>query len=184
MKKIKPIALGVTFTALALIGFKVPAEDITAEETSPINAYTKSILEDHKEEVEEATAIKEAECKEAYDNRAEDYKMQAQASLDRVSKSNEKTGGYSNAQYVGTYQLTAYIATGNRCASGVYPTVNHTVACNSLPLGTRIYIEGYGEYVVEDTGGMSGGVIDVFVSDYGSAIQFGRRSANVYVIED
>ena len=64
---------------------------------------------------------------------------------------------------IGSYELTAYIATGNPCASGVYPTVEHTVACNSLPLGTRIYIEGYGEFVVEDTGGIADNVIDIFV---------------------
>ena len=29
-----------------------------------------------------------------------------------------------------------------------------------------------------------GGVIDVFVGSYGEAINFGRRSANVYIIED
>ena len=84
---------------------------------------------------------------------------------------------------IGSYELTAYIATGNPCASGVYPTVEHTVACNSLPLGTRIYIEGYGEFVVEDTGGMADNVIDIFVSDYSTAIEFGRRVADVYVIE-
>ncbi|MBR3041988.1 MAG: 3D domain-containing protein, partial [Eubacterium sp.] len=85
--------------------------------------------------------------------------------------------------YIGSYELTAYIATGNPCASGVYPTVEHTVACNSLPMGTRIYIEGYGEFVVEDTGGMADNVIDIFVSDYDTAIEFGRRIADVYVIE-
>ena len=85
--------------------------------------------------------------------------------------------------FLGNYELTAYIATGNPCASGAYPTCNHTVACNSLPLGTRIYIEGYGEYVVEDRGGMASNVIDVFVSDYNTAINFGRRTADVYVIE-
>ena len=85
--------------------------------------------------------------------------------------------------YIGEYELTAYIATGNPCASGVYPTVEHTVACNSLPMGTRIYIEGYGEFVVEDTGGMADNVIDIFVSDYDTAIEFGRRIADVYVIE-
>ena len=97
---------------------------------------------------------------------------------------NDKEEPIPNKVYIGTYELTAYIATGNPCASGVYPTVNHTVACNSLPMGTKIYIEGLGEFVVEDTGGMSGGVIDIFVPDYGAAVQFGRRSADVYILED
>lgn len=85
--------------------------------------------------------------------------------------------------YYGTYSLTAYEWTGNPCANGNYPTKGYTVACNSLPLGTRIYIEGYGEYVVEDRGGMNGSTIDIYMGDYNECIQFGRRSANVYVCE-
>ena len=83
--------------------------------------------------------------------------------------------------YLGCYELTAYEETGSCCANGNYPTVGYTVACNSLPLGTHIYIEEYGDYVVEDTGGMGGGVIDIYLGDYNECINFGRRSANVYV---
>ena len=84
--------------------------------------------------------------------------------------------------YLGTYQLTAYAWTGNRCANGNYPTLNYTIASNSIPMGSRVYIEGYGEFVVEDTGGMSSNVIDVYMGDYSTCIQFGRRTANVYLI--
>lgn len=89
----------------------------------------------------------------------------------------------SEGVYLGCYELTAYPWTGDPCANGNYPTLGYTVACNSLALGTRIYIEGYGEYVVEDRGGMAGNVIDVYMGDYESCIQFGRRSANVYLID-
>lgn len=84
---------------------------------------------------------------------------------------------------IGTYELTAYTWTGNPCANGNYPTECYTVACNSLPLGTRIRIDGYGEYVVEDRGGMGNNVIDIYMNSYDSCIQFGRRSAEVYVID-
>lgn len=86
--------------------------------------------------------------------------------------------------FIGVYELTAYEWTGNRCANGNYPTCDYTVACNSLPLGTRIFIEGMGTYVVEDRGGMADSVIDIYMGDYDTCIQFGRRSANVYVYED
>ena len=89
----------------------------------------------------------------------------------------------SEGVYLGCYELTAYPWTGDPCANGSYPTLGYTVACNSLALGTRIYIEGYGEYVVEDRGGMPDNVIDVYMGDYESCIQFGRRSANVYLID-
>ena len=84
---------------------------------------------------------------------------------------------------IGVYELTAYAWTGNPCANGNFPTCGYTVACNSLPMGTRIYIEGYGNYVVEDRGGMSSNVIDIYMGDTGTCIQFGRRTANVYVLE-
>lgn len=87
----------------------------------------------------------------------------------------------SDGNYIGTFQLTAYCATGNPCADGAYPQVGYTAACNDSRLWHRwIYIEGYGNYYVHDTGGMPSNVIDLFVGSYDEAIQFGRRSANVY----
>lgn len=85
--------------------------------------------------------------------------------------------------FLGSYELTAYEWTGNPCANGNYPSCGYTVACNSLALGTRIYIEGYGEYVVEDRGGMADNVIDIYMGDYDTCIQFGRQTANVYLVE-
>lgn len=84
---------------------------------------------------------------------------------------------------LGNYQLTAYEWTGNPCANGNYPTEGYTVACNSLPLGTKIYIEGYGTYTVEDTGGMGNNVIDIYLGDAGECVQFGRQNAQVYIVE-
>ena len=87
--------------------------------------------------------------------------------------------------YLGCYTLTAYIATGSPCADGVYPQVGYTIACNDPSLWHRwVYIEGYGTYYCHDTGGMpSNSIIDVFVGSYDEAIQFGVRSANVYLID-
>ena len=85
--------------------------------------------------------------------------------------------------FVGTYELTAYTATGNPTADGTMPSIGVTVACNDPSLWHRwIYIEGYGTYYCHDTGAMSANVIDLFVGSYDEAIQFGRRSANVYLV--
>lgn len=85
--------------------------------------------------------------------------------------------------YLGDYQLTAYEWTGNPCANGNYPTEGYTIASNTLPIGTRVYIEGIGERTVEDTGGMAGNVIDIYMGDPSTCVQFGRQSGAVYVIE-
>ena len=86
--------------------------------------------------------------------------------------------------YMGTYELTAYVATGNACADGVYPCAGVTVASNDSRLWHKtIYIEGYGEFFVHDTGGTATNVIDIFMDSYNDAIQFGRRSGEIYIIE-
>ena len=61
-----------------------------------------------------------------------------------------------------------------------------------IPLGTKLYIEStddgqswsYGYCIAADTGGaIKGNKIDLCYNTVGECIQFGRRSANVYVIE-
>ena len=88
------------------------------------------------------------------------------------------------ASYLGNYELTAYEWTGNPCANGNYPTEGLTIASNTLPLGTRVYIEGIGERTVEDTGGMPGNIIDIYMGDPGTCVQFGRQSGAVYIIPE
>lgn len=90
--------------------------------------------------------------------------------------------------YLGTYSLTAYCSCVNCCgksngitASGTQATAGRTVACNSLSIGTVISINGH-QYVVEDTGGMGGNVIDIFFDSHEEAINFGRQSAEVYLV--
>ena len=90
----------------------------------------------------------------------------------------------SHYKDVGEYELTAYISTGNACADGKYPRAGVTVASNDPKLWHKcIYIEGYGMFYVHDKGGMSNNVLDVFVDSYDEAIQFGRRKAEVYIVE-
>ncbi|MDU2063845.1 MAG: 3D domain-containing protein [Sporomusaceae bacterium] len=52
-----------------------------------------------------------------------------------------------------------------------------------IPLGTRLYIPGYGLALAADTGGaIVGDRIDLCMEDYGSAEGFGRRTVKVYVL--
>ncbi|MGH2349677.1 MAG: ubiquitin-like domain-containing protein [bacterium] len=53
-----------------------------------------------------------------------------------------------------------------------------------IPLGSRLYIEGYGYAIAGDTGGMIKGLrIDLGFDTRREAIRFGRRPVRVYVIE-
>ncbi len=52
-----------------------------------------------------------------------------------------------------------------------------------IPLGTRLYIPGYGEAIAADTGGaIIGHKIDLCMESYHEAMQFGRRDVTVYVL--
>ena len=84
--------------------------------------------------------------------------------------------------YLGTYEITAYEWTGNPCANGCYPTEGYTVACNDLPLGTEVYIEGVGYRVVEDTGGGGSGWMDLYLGDVSSCYAWGRQYREVYLV--
>ena len=91
-----------------------------------------------------------------------------------------------NMRYIGKFQLTAYAWTGNRCANGKYPSLNKTVAAHKsdFTMGTRLYIEGYGYYTVEDRGGFPRGVIDVYLRDHNKCVKFGRKhGVKVYVVK-
>nr|DAT40177.1 MAG TPA: lytic transglycosylase [Caudoviricetes sp.] len=88
----------------------------------------------------------------------------------------------SDVAYVMDVEITHYTHTGNNTASGVYPLAGRTVACNFLPMGTRIRIGGH-VYVVEDTGGMSGNTVDIFVDTYEEAIQLGRQYKTMEVLK-
>lgn len=88
--------------------------------------------------------------------------------------------------YIENWMMTAYTHTGNCCANGNYPTDGYTVACNSLPFGTEIYIDGVGYRVVEDRGpgSMGNEWLDIFVDSYDSCVQWGIQYRDVYLIED
>ena len=55
---------------------------------------------------------------------------------------------------------------------------------NVIPLGTRLYEEGYGEGNASDTGGaIKGNIVDVHFSTYEQCIQWGRRQVKVTILE-
>lgn len=88
----------------------------------------------------------------------------------------------TNAQW---FELTAYCY-GNKTATGTTPTANRTIAVDPriIPLGKKVYIEGYGTYIAEDTGGaVKGNIIDIYIPGYDNCIQFGRRKARAWIVE-
>ncbi|KYQ86898.1 MULTISPECIES: 3D domain-containing protein [Thermoactinomyces] len=84
-----------------------------------------------------------------------------------------------------TVQATGYTHTGSRTATGTYPR-RGTIAVDPdvIPLGTKLYVPGYGYGVAEDTGGaVQGHIIDLFFETRSEAIQWGRRTVTIKILK-
>ena len=70
-------------------------------------------------------------------------------------------------------------------ASGTKAQEGRTIAADwsVLPKGTRVEIEGVGIRTVEDRG-VSGKSVDVFMNSHQTALNFGRRSVRLRIIEE
>ncbi len=79
---------------------------------------------------------------------------------------------------------TAYTYTGNNTASGRPPAVGLVAVDPSvIPLGTKLYIEGYGYAQAADTGGsIYGNRLDLFMEDRGQCVKWGKRNVKVYIL--
>ncbi len=76
--------------------------------------------------------------------------------------------------------LGKFTARGNPVGRGII-----SVDPNVIPLGTRVYIPGYGEAIADDIGGaIKGNVIDIAFDTYEEAIAFGRQHIEIYIIEE
>ncbi|WP_293928834.1 3D domain-containing protein [Metasolibacillus sp.] len=52
-----------------------------------------------------------------------------------------------------------------------------------IPLGTKVWVEGYGEAIAGDTGGaIKGHKIDVFIPEYENAMQWGVKTVKIKVL--
>lgn len=93
--------------------------------------------------------------------------------------------------YLGAFTATAYCPCEICCgayssgytASGTLAEEGRTIACNSLPFGSQVLIDGH-TYVVEDTGWSPYGEawVDIFFYDHEAALAYGCRTVDVYLI--
>lgn len=91
-----------------------------------------------------------------------------------------------HAMYVSASGYSAYDpGNGKHTASGTL--VRHGVIAvdpNVIPLGTRVFIPGYGEAVAEDIGGsIKGHRIDVAFDSHEEALAFGRRDLEIIIVD-
>jgi 3D (Asp-Asp-Asp) domain-containing protein len=91
----------------------------------------------------------------------------------------EATAYYPGPESCGIYARNGRTYTGKKAGFG-------TVAVDKrvIPLGTKLYIEGYGYAEATDIGGaIKGNRIDLCFETYREAEMFGRRKVKVYILE-
>ncbi|MEG1478801.1 MAG: 3D domain-containing protein, partial [Clostridiales bacterium] len=84
-----------------------------------------------------------------------------------------------------TATATAYTHDGSKTRMGTDCRVGAiAVDPNVIPLGTKLYVEGYGECTAEDTGGkIKGNRIDVFLGSESECSSWGVKDVTVYILE-
>lgn len=89
----------------------------------------------------------------------------------------------ATAYYPGPYNFGGGV--GPRTATGLAAQRGVVAVDPSIiPLGSHLYIEGYGYAVAGDTGGAIQGMrIDLCYNTYEEAIRFGRRMVRVYILD-
>ena len=100
-----------------------------------------------------------------------------------------------NKKVVKTFKVTATAFTANcKGCSGVTSTGFNlkknpdakiiAVDPKVIPLGTKVWVEGYGEAIAADKGGaIKGNKIDVFMPNKSKAYSWGRRTVTVKILE-
>ena len=93
---------------------------------------------------------------------------------------------------VGTCTITHYCPCA-RCngranqptASGVMPERYRTAAVDPkvIPIGSTIYIDGYGYRIAEDTG-VRGNWVDVFTDSHQHALDLGLKKRTVWIVKE
>ena len=84
----------------------------------------------------------------------------------------------ATAYTAGCYGCSGITATGVRAGYGVI-----AVDPRVIPLGTKLFIPGYGRAVAGDTGGsIVGHRVDLGMDTISDAMRFGRRSVTVYIL--
>ncbi|MPQ42210.1 3D domain-containing protein [Clostridium tarantellae] len=112
-------------------------------------------------------------------------KLVVKGTMNTLVLSRGETIPYKEKKYM---ESTAY-AGDTITATGTVPKRDpsglSTIAVDPkvIPLGSKVYVEGYGYAVAEDTGGaIKNNIIDIFLNSSSECYSWGRRMVNVYIL--
>ncbi|MDT2744498.1 3D domain-containing protein [Enterococcus asini] len=160
-------------------------EDIAKKEAAAKKAAEEKAA---KEAAEKAAAEKVAKEKEAAEKQAAEEAAAAEAAEQEAATSSTPAGGRTI-----TMESTAYssdpadaLGGGSVTATGQNLLTNPMAVAvdpSVIPLGTRLYVEGYGEAYAVDTGSaIQGNIIDVHFSTAAQCYSWGRRTVQVTIL--
>jgi 3D (Asp-Asp-Asp) domain-containing protein/LysM repeat protein len=157
-----------------------------AETAKPVqnNQTTAKSVETAKPVQNNQTTAKPAETAKPVENNQTNAKPAEKAETPQAP---------ANAAKEITVTATAYTANCEGCsgitATGIDLKANPnakviSVDPNVIPLGSKVYVDGYGYATAADTGGaIKGNVIDVFIPSKEEAIQWGRKQVKVTILK-
>lgn len=130
--------------------------------------------------------LEEIAAEEAQEKEAQQVLEQMPQLRDGYLETAHGTVRYTNVMVM---EASAYLPTdgGGSCVTATGLPATHGVVAvdpDVIPLGTQVYIPGYGVAIAADTGGMiEGAMIDLCMEDYDDCMEFGRRDIDVYILE-
>lgn len=200
-KKVKNVNRKIAL-CLALAGFSTfgfgfthpvenikPVEEIRVEApqmTSNVLTQTAEFVNTTREAVVKAPNETAIEPINIIDN-AENLAYENNIEDETIEYNNLEEG--INYTAVMSMEATAYLPSdggGSGITAMGIPATYGVVAVDPsiIPLGTRVYIPGYGTAIAADTGGAIYGYrIDLCMESYAEAMDFGRRVVTVYVLD-
>ena len=165
-------------------------EDIAKKEAAAKKAAEEKAAKEAAEKAaaEKAAAEKAAKEKEAAEKQAAEEAAAAEAAEQEAATSSTPAGGRTI-----TMESTAYssdpadaLGGGSVTATGQNLLTNPMAVAvdpSVIPLGTRLYVEGYGEAYAVDTGSaIQGNIIDVHFSTAAQCYSWGRRTVQVTIL--
>ncbi|WP_214804457.1 MULTISPECIES: 3D domain-containing protein [unclassified Exiguobacterium] len=176
---------------------KQRAAEQAAQQERERQAKAEQEAKQKKETLEKAEAQKKQQAEDEAKRKQQENQKEAASTVEpkKVAAKNE-TGGRQE-----TFETTAY--TNDAALNGSYDgkvltasgyDVTHTIHFEGrrivavdpsvIPLGTKVHVEGFGDAIALDTGGViHGKIMDLMMETEQEAINWGRRSVQVTIYE-
>ena len=183
-----------------LKGGPSPSEESTSDVEQEKNEDKKEVIEEVKteEKKEQSTSENTKKEKSSSENKevvevkqTEESKSEERGTNNNDSASNSAESPDKEVAQELTMTATAYTATCEGCSGITSTGINLlenpdmkviSVDPSVIPLGSKVYVEGYGEAIAGDTGGaIVGNKIDIFIPKLEDAINWGVKEVNVKV---